>query len=79
MMFKFSSWAALKDSDEEVDVTVEVGYIFYGAAATRFDPEEDPYLEFVVKDKYDNDITALITEYSSERIADECFERGRDE
>lgn len=79
MKFKFDTFASLKDSEDELDVTVEVTDIFYGAPATRFDPEEDPYLEFSVKDECGNDITSLINDYDIERIEEACFERGRDE
>ena len=74
---KFNSWVTLKEAsdEQEIDVTVELDYIFLGAAATRFDPEEDPYLEFTVKDEQGNDITKMLDDYSSERIAEECFER----
>ena len=81
---KFNSWVTLKGDTEvstdeqEIDVTVEIDYIFLGAAATRFDPEEDPYLEFTVKDAQGNDITKMLDDYSSERIADECFDWYRD-
>jgi hypothetical protein len=83
-MMKFNSWVTLKGDTEvstdeqEIDVTVEIDYIFLGAAATRFDPEEDPYLEFTVKDAQGNDITKMLDDYSSERIADECFDWYRD-
>jgi hypothetical protein len=79
MKFKFNTYASLKDSEDELDVTVEVTDIFYGAPATRFDPEEDPCLEFTVKDEHDNDITKLINDYDIERIEEACFEWGRDE
>jgi len=76
-MMKFNSWATLKEtsSEQEIGVTVEIDYIFLGAAATRFDPEEDPCLEFNVKDEQGNDITEMLDDSSSERIAEECFER----
>jgi hypothetical protein len=79
MKFKFETYASLKDSENEIDVTVEVTDIFYGAPATRFDPEEDPYLEFTVKDEHDNDITKLINDYDIERIEEYCFAWGKDE
>jgi hypothetical protein len=79
MKFKFETYASLKDSEDELDVTVEVTDIFYGAPATRFDPEEDAYLEFTVKDEHENDITNLINDYDIERIEEKCFEWGRDE
>jgi hypothetical protein len=81
---KFNSWATLKGDTEvstdeqEIDVTVEIDYIFLGAAATRFDPEEDPYLEFTVKDEQGNDITKMLDDSSYERIAEECFERYKE-
>lgn len=78
MKFKFDTFASLKDSEDELDVTVEVTDIFYGAPATRFDQEEDPYLEFTVKDECGNDITSLINDYDIERIEETCFEWGRD-
>lgn len=78
MKFKFNTYASFKGTEDEIDVTVEVTDIFYGAPATRFDPEEDAYLEFTVKDEHGNDITKLITDYDIERIEEECFERGRE-
>jgi hypothetical protein len=77
---KFNSWVTLKETsdEQEIDVTVEIDYIFLGAAATRFDPEEDPYLEFNVKDDQGNDITKMLDDSSSGRIADECFERYKE-
>jgi hypothetical protein len=79
-MMKFNSWATLKETsdEQEIDVTVEIDYIFLGAAATMFDPEEDPYLEFNVKDAQGNDITKMLDDSSSERIAEECFERYKE-
>jgi len=77
MKFKFSTYASLKGTEDEIDVTVEVTDIFYGAPATRFDPEEDAYLEFTVKDEHDNDVTNLINGYEIERIEEKCFEEGR--
>lgn len=76
MKFKFSSYASLKNSEDEIDVTVEVTDIFYGSPATRFDPEEDAYLEFSVKDEFGNDVTNLINDYDIERIEEECFAWG---
>ena len=77
-MMKFNSWVTLigdtEVSEQEIDVTVEIDYIFLGAAATRFDPEEDPYLEFTVKDKQGDDITEMLDDSSFKRIADECFD-----
>lgn len=78
MKLKFNTYASFKGTEDEIDVTVEVADIFYGAPATRFDPEEDAYLEFTVKDEHDNDITSLINDYDIERIEEECFERGRE-
>ena len=76
MKFKFNTYASFKGTEDEIEVTVEVTDIFYGAPATRFDPEEDAYLEFTVKDEHDNDITKLINDYDIERIEDKCFEWG---
>ena len=81
---KFNSWATLKInvegyteafSEQEIDVTVEITYIFLGYSGNRFDPEEDPELEFYVKDELGFDITEMLDDSSSERIAEECFER----
>lgn len=77
MKFKFNTYASFKGSEDEIDVTVEVTDIFYGAPATRFEPEEAAYLEFTVKDEHDNDIAKLINDYDIERIEVECFDRGR--
>jgi hypothetical protein len=79
MKFKFETYASLKGSEDEIDVTVEVTDIFYGAPATRFDSEEDAYLEFNVKNEQGDDITSLINDYDIERIEEACFEWGRDE
>jgi hypothetical protein len=79
MKFKFETYASLKDSEDELDVTVEVTDIFYGAPATRFDPEEDPSLEFTVKNEQGDDITVLVSDYDIERIEEYCFAWGRDE
>jgi hypothetical protein len=78
MKFKFETYASLKGSEDELDVTVEVTDIFYGAPATRFDPEEDPYLEFTVKNEQGDDITSLVNDYDIERIEEECFEWGKE-
>lgn len=74
MKFKFSTYASLKGLEDEIDVTVEVTDIFYGSPATRFEPEEDAYLEFTVKDEHDKDVTNLINDCDIERIEEECFE-----
>jgi hypothetical protein len=78
MKFKFETYASIKGSEDELDVTVEVTDIFYGAPATRFDPEEDANIEFTVKDEQGNDITNLINDYDLERIEEKCFEWGSD-
>ena len=76
MKFRFETYASLKGSEDEIDVTVEVTDISYGAPATRLDPEEDPYLEFTVKNEQGDDITNLINDYDVERIEEACFEWG---
>jgi len=73
MKFKFETYASLKGSEDELDVTVEVTDISYGAPATRFDPEEDAYVEFTVKDEHGNDLTEMINDYDIERIEEACF------
>ena len=73
MKFKFETYASPKGTEDEIDVTVEVTDIFYGAPATRFDPEEDAYLEFTIKNEQGDDITDLVSDYDIERIEEYCF------
>ena len=76
MKFEFKTYASMKDSEDELDVTVRVTDIYRGSPATWFDPEEDPYLEFTVTDDHGNDITKAVNDYDIERIEEQCFEWG---